>query len=113
VRWHQHEIRCTHGNVVGLLSIRRDGNEDADDAEEGVHQGPPGEVGEGLLDIADDGAYEGDQPSQLRGNQTVSRGTTTMGRNVRRGKLTMAMEIVARANGSPMMRPMLNLGPSL
>jgi hypothetical protein len=63
VRWE--ELVCTHGYIVGLLSVGRDGDEDADDAEEGVHQSPPCEIGESLFDIADDRAYEGDQPSQL------------------------------------------------
>lgn len=56
------------------------------------------------MDGGQDGADEGNDPGKLHTGLAVSR--STLG-PVQPGRLTMLMEMVASANGSPMMRPML------
>lgn len=94
----------TYCDMVGPLSIGCDGDSDADDAEEHEDQCPPGEVGE----AATNGRYyagdKGDDPGKLL--RFVSTRFSLAATQAR--KLTIPMEMVARAKGSPMMRPTLN-----
>lgn len=94
-----------YSNIVRLFRIRRNSNENSENAEEGVDHSPPGKVWVFSGDVGDDGGNECYQPSELLllvGMQPA----------VHEALLTIAIDVVARAKGSPMMRPMLNLGPS-
>lgn len=86
--------------MIGTLGVRGDGDGDAGDAEEHEDQGPPGKVGEAAADGGDDAGDKGDDPGEL-GRSVLVRAAGGQGR------LTMPMEMVARAKGSPMMRPTL------
>lgn len=85
--------------MVGSLGVGGDGDGDADDAEEHEYQGPPCKVGEAAVDGGYDAGDKGDDPGEL-GEVSSQQDTST-------GRLTMPMEMVARAKGSPMMRPRL------
>ena len=64
--------------MVGPLSIRGDGDCDADDAEEHEDQGPPGEVGEAAVDGGYYAGDKGDDPGELSdGQHAVARTTYT------------------------------------
>lgn len=89
--------------MVGSLRVRSDRDCDADDAEEHVDEGPPCEVGEAAADGRYYRAGECDDPGEL---------SVTLAPQPHRSRptgvaLTMPIEIVASANGSPMMRPTL------
>lgn len=55
--------------MIGLDRVAADDVEDANDQEETVYAGPPGELGERVvgrfLDLADDVADKGDDPGKL------------------------------------------------
>ena len=96
-RWDA-RVAATHHDLVLLGRVHGDRDGDEGDAQEHVDDGPPGEVGEALVDGRDDGGDEGGEPGQLRQvSQRRRRGQAAQGR------LTMLMEMVARAKGSPMM----------
>jgi hypothetical protein len=97
--------------MVGPLDAGGDGDGHADDAEEHEDNGPPCIVGEadqltplvfGAARGGDYGADEGDDPGKLH---PLARGLT----QPHSAGLTMAIEMVARAKGSPMMRPRLKV----
>lgn len=90
--------------MVCPLSIRGNGDGDAENAEEHEDQRPPGEVGEAAADGGYYGADESDDPREL---DTRLAGQSARPRRQR--VLTTPMEMVARAKGSPMMRPMLKV----
>lgn len=91
--------RKAHGNVVTFFGLISNYNGDDDDDQELKHQSPPSEIRESLFHVTDYGADEGNEPSELAGSAGRAMGP-------RVGLLTMEMEMVARANGSPMMRAM-------
>jgi hypothetical protein len=90
--------------MVRPLRLGGDCHGDTDDAEEHEHQRPPRVVGKsriGRLGRGYDGADEGDDPGKLHGVSTQPHAGAAV--------LTMAMEMVASAKGSPMMRPTLKV----
>lgn len=89
----------TYRDMVGPLGITRDSDCDADNAEEHEHQRPPGEVGEAAVD---GGYYAGD-----KGNDPRKLRPSALGRTRSTCILTIPIEMVASAKGSPMMRPTL------
>lgn len=120
--------------MVGLGGVGCDHNEDPAYCEEVVDDGPPRVCGETIsgLDLGDDGCDESNNPCELRDCQPAihlkllrvglgggegwvagcSSGKAGLGsagcRGGRRGGsgvLTAEMDMVARANGSPMMLP--------
>lgn len=95
-----------YSNIVRLLRIGGDSDENTEDAEESIDHRPPCEVWVVSSDVSDDGRDEGYEPGQLF---MFSCYATSSHQAVH----TIAIEVVAKANGSPIMRPMLNLGPSV
>lgn len=83
--------------MVGPLGIARNCHGHADDAEEHEHQGPPGEVGEAAADGGYYACDKGNDPGELG---VLAEAYASSGG----GWLTMPMEMVASAKGSPMMR---------
>jgi hypothetical protein len=61
----------TYSYVVRLFSISGDGDCDAHDAAKHEDERPPGKVWEFSLDIADDGADEGNEPCELSQSWSV------------------------------------------
>jgi hypothetical protein len=59
-------MRYAYRDIVRRLRVRGNRNQDADYAEEGVDERPPGKVGIRLLDIANHRRDESDQPRELR-----------------------------------------------
>lgn len=92
--------------MVSALSIRSDCDGDADNAEEHEDESPPCEVWEAAVNGGYYGADKGDDPGKLwqrSVREGAREGTVADGQE----RLTMPMEIVARAKGSPTMRPKL------
>jgi len=87
--------------MICPLSVGRDCDGDAGDAEEHEDQGPPCEVGEAAVDGGYYGADKGYDPGELLCE------VSDEARQPRHTLLTMPMDMVARAKGSPMMRPRL------
>jgi hypothetical protein len=88
--------------MVRPLGIRGDCYGDARDAEEHEDERPPGEVGEATVDGRYYGADKGDDPGELYTTLATRSSDAAYSRI-----LTMPMDMVARAKGSPMMRLML------
>lgn len=97
------DCKHTYCDVIGALSVRGDGHGDAGDAEEHEDEGPPCEVGEAAADGGYYAGDKGDEPGEL--GQSVS--VQWQWQWQWQSQLTMPMEMVARAKGSPMMRPTL------
>lgn len=98
---------ATYRDMIGPLSIRGDSDSDADDAEEHENKGPPCEVGEAAVNGRYYRADKGDDPGKLH---TLAISVTVWREKpdtAGRGILTMPMDMVASAKGSPTMRPKL------
>lgn len=89
--------------MVGVYRIRSHRHKDTQNAAEHVGNGPPGIVGKVRVDLGNDGADEGNNPSNLAGNRVSGKQMSLL--NVYKLQRTTAMDIVASANGSPMMLP--------
>lgn len=91
--------------MVRVDRVAADNYEDANNKQQVVDASPPGvsrvRVASGALNLTDDGTDKGDAPSELGLNVS----DVTFGQTAVLASLTVAMESVARAKGSPRMLP--------
>lgn len=90
--------------MVCLCRVRAYYHENAHNDAEKVCYCPPCEVWEGAFNSGDDGGDEGDEPSKLSGT-AVSLVLDHANKWRHERKRTYAIDMVARANGSPTICP--------
>lgn len=97
----------TYRNIVGMQSAN-DGDDDADDAAEHKHRRPPDVIRERIIparaQMSEDAGDKGNDPGELSASISIP---TPPRPSTEQQTRTMAMEMVASANGSPNRLPRL------